>query len=432
MRRRQPRALLILRMASVPLRRNREFMLLWSGQTLSELGSQISLVAYPLLVLAVTGSPAKAGVVGFAKTVPIAVLALPAGAIADRVNRKRLMVICDGVRALALALIPIALLAGSVPYALIVAVAFIDGSGFVFTYIAERGALRQLVAREQLPEAVARNESRFFGAMLAGPPLGGLLFGIGRAVPFLVDAVSYAGSTVSMLLIRSDFQETRDDADPRHVREGLRWIWRRPFFRGCALLFAGSNPIFTGLYLLIVLLAKHIGASSALVGVMLGIAAGGGLVGALLAPALQRRLPPRLVLIGETWVLALCLPLLLIADNAILFGVIVAAGELLTPVTNSIVAGYRVALAPDRLQGRVQAASTLISFSAGWLGPLVIGFMFENSGSTATILALTGWALFLAAVATSSRSFRRPPTLNAPSPTASASGDRRRVSADLR
>lgn len=77
-------------MASVPLRRNREFMLLWSGQALSSLGSQISLVAYPLLVLAITGSPAKAGIVGFARNLPVAVLALPAGAIADRVNRKHL------------------------------------------------------------------------------------------------------------------------------------------------------------------------------------------------------------------------------------------------------------------------------------------------------------------------------------------------------
>jgi MFS family permease len=141
-------------------------MLLWSGQTLSQLGSQISLVTYPLLVLALTGSPAKAGVVGFAKTVPVAVLALPAGALVDRVNRKHLMVACDGVRAVALATIPIALATGSLPYGLIVAVAFVDGSGFVVSYIAERGALRQLVASEQLPEAVARNESRTFAAML--------------------------------------------------------------------------------------------------------------------------------------------------------------------------------------------------------------------------------------------------------------------------
>jgi MFS family permease len=94
--------------APPPLRRNRDFMLLWSGQALSGLGSQVSLVAYPLLVLAVTGSAAKAGVVGFARNFPIAALALPAGALVDRVNRKRLMVWSNAVRALALAVIPIA------------------------------------------------------------------------------------------------------------------------------------------------------------------------------------------------------------------------------------------------------------------------------------------------------------------------------------
>jgi MFS family permease len=399
--------------ASVPLHRNREFLLLWSGQTLSQLGSQISLVAYPLLVLALTGSPARAGVVGFAKTVPVAVFALPAGALVDRVNRKHLMVACDGVRAVALATIPIALATGSLPYGLIVAVAFIDGSGFVVSYIAERGALRQLVAPEQLTEAVARNESRTFAAMLAGPPLGGLLFGIGRAIPFLTDAISYAASTTGMLLIRSDFQEARVDEEQGDIREGLRWIWRRPFLRGCALLFAGSNPVFTGLYLLVVVLAKRDGASSLLVGTMLGIAAGGGLLGALLAPALQRTLTPRLVLLGETWVMTLALPLLLLAHNAILLGLIVAAAELLTPVTNSIVVSYRVRLAPDRLQGRVQAASTLISFAAGWTGPLVVGVMLQNAGSTATILALTGWLLLLAVGATSTPAFRHPPKLDA-------------------
>ena len=406
---------MLARVASVALHRNREFRLLWSGQTLSELGSQLSLVAYPLLVLAITGSPAKAGVVGFAKTVPIAVLALPAGALADRVNRKHLMIACDSIRAVALATIPITLWLGSIPYALIVAVAFIDGSGFVVSYVTERGALRQLVPAEQLREAVARNESRTFGAMLAGPPLGGLLFGLGRAIPFACDVFSYLASTISMLLIRTEFQEARDGTEAGQIHEGLRWIWQRPFLRVCALLFAGSNPIFTALYLLVVVLARRDGASSGLIGVMLGIAAAGGLLGAVLAPALQRRISPRLILIGETWLLALSLPLLLVTHFALLLGVIVALAELITPVTNSIVVGYRVALAPDRLQGRVQAASTLLSFSAGWLGPLFAGFMIENAGPTATVLALTGWALLLAVIATGSRAFRHPPHPGTPS-----------------
>jgi MFS family permease len=404
---------------SVSLHRNRQFLLLWSGQTASQLGSQISLVAYPLLVLALTGSPAKAGIVGFAKTVPVAVFALPAGALVDRVNRKQVMVACDGVRALALVTLGVMVAVGGAAYGLIVVVAFIDGSGFVVSYVAERGALRQLVPSEQLTEAVARNESRTFGAMLAGPPLGGLLFGLGRAVPFLTDAISYAASTTSVLLIKSDFQEPRVEHGRHGFTEGLRWIWRRPFLRSCALLFACSNPVFTGLYLLVVVLARRDGASSLLIGTMLGIAAAGGLLGALLAPALQRKLSPRMVLLGETWVMTLALPLLLLAHNALLLGAILATAELMTPVTNSTVVSYRVALAPDRLQGRVQAAATLISFSAGWLGPLFVGFLLQSAGATATILALTGWALLLAVAATTTRAFRHPPRLDAAAPPSS-------------
>jgi MFS family permease len=404
---------------SSTLRVNREFRLLWAGQAISALGSQISFVAYPLLVLAVTGSPAKAGIVGFAFNVPVAALALPAGALADQINRKHLMIASDAVRAVALATLPVALAIGTVPFAQIVAVAFIDGTGFVVTYTAERGAVRQLVEPDLLGEAVARNEARSFGAMLAGPPLGGLLFGLGRAIPFLADSVSYAASVITKLLITTDFQDVRVDSDPRSAREGLRWVWERPFFRLCSLLFAGSNPLFTGLYLLIVVLAKHGGASSAAVGLMLGIAAAGGLLGAMLAPRLQRTLSPRTVLIGENWMMALAIPLMLATGDPLLLGLIMAAIELITPVTNSIVVAFRVALTPDRLQGRVQAASTLISFSAGWAGPLLVGVLLEHAGSTATILALSGWAALLAIGATASRSFRHPPELpgaGAPAP----------------
>lgn len=387
-------------------------MLLWSGQAFSSLGSQISLVAYPLLTLAVTGSPAKAGVVGFAHNLPIALLAIPAGALADRVDRKHLLVACDAVRALALSAIPIGLLAGQLPYAVIVIVSAIDGAGFVVSYVAERGVLRRVVAPEDLGQAVARNESRIFGAMVAGPPLGGALFGLGQAIPFLADVVSYGISAITKLLIATDFQETRTEATPSGARAGLRWLWGRPFFRSCSLLFALSNPVFSGLSLLAVLVAKEHDASSAVVGVMLGILAGGGLVGALLAPRLQRRLSARFVLIGENLMLALTVPCLLLVHGAVMIGLILALGILITPVTNSIVVGYRVALVPDDLQGRVQAASTLISFSLGWLGPLLVGLLVEGLGSTATILAVSGWALVLALMAAGSRAFRHPPALS--------------------
>jgi predicted MFS family arabinose efflux permease len=281
----------------------------------------------------------------------------------------------------------------------------------IVSYVSERGALRRIVPTELLGEAVARNESRIFAANLAGPPLGGLLFGIGQAVPFVADAFSYTASTASTLLIKEEFQAPRSAETQAEFRDGLRWIWGRPFFRTCTLLFAGSNPIFTGLVLLAVVLAKHHGASPLLVGLMLAVAAAGGLAGALLAPRLRRRLTARWALMGESWLMVFALPWLLVVHNALLIGLVLATAELLTPVTNSIVVAYRVELAPDHLQGRVQAASTVISMSAGWAGPLLVGLLLQHTGSTTTVLALTGWAVFLAVVATAARSFRHPPVL---------------------
>ena len=127
-----------------------------------------------------------------------------------------------------------------------------------------------------------------------------------------------------------------------------------------------------------------------------------------------------MALIGESWAMALGIPLMLVTDDALVLGIIMAAIELITPVTNSIVVAFRVALTPDRLQGRVQAASTLISFCAGWTGPLVVGLLLQHAGTSATILALAGWAALLAVAATVSRSFRHPPHLPAAGATAPA------------
>src|SRR6059058_5127914 len=127
---------------AVPLRRNRDFMLLQSGQLLSNAGTQSTSIAYPLLVLAVTGSAAKAGVVAFARTLPAAMFALPAGLAADRWNRKWLMLAADGVRVLAIGGLAAAILLHAVPYWAIVLDAFIEGGGAAFFSVAYAGALR--------------------------------------------------------------------------------------------------------------------------------------------------------------------------------------------------------------------------------------------------------------------------------------------------
>jgi MFS family permease len=394
----------------VPLRRNRDYLLVWAGQAVSEVGSQVSTVAYPLLVLALTHSPAKAGVVGLAATLPLPLLALPAGMLADHVDRKRLMIACDAIRALALAALTIAVLSGSVAYGVVAAVAFVDGSLMTVSFVTQRGVLRRLVAPEQLATAVASNESVFYASSIVGPPVGGLLFAISRALPFLADAVSYAFSTVATLLTRARFQPDRPDARGSLVAEftsGLRWLWRQPLLRTCSLLAAASNPTYRALYLLLVVLAKRHGASSALVGAMFAMIAAGGLLGGLFASSrFAAGLSVRTAVRLDTWTCALLMPLLLIAQGTLFTALLVALIEIPAPLVNSSVEGLRGTLAPEYMQGRVHAAAGTLSQSLGWAGPLVIGVALEQFSSNACILLLCAWALLAALASWVSPSMR--------------------------
>lgn len=384
----------------MPLRRNRDYMLVWAGQGMSELGSQVSTVAYPLLVLALTHSPAKAGVVGLAATLPLPLLALPAGMLADHFDRKRLMLSCDAVRAAALAALTIAVFSGGVAYGVVAAVAFVDGALLAVSFVTERGVLRRLVPPEQLAAAVAQNETAFYAGSIVGPPLGGLLFAISRALPFLADAVSYAFSATATLLTRAQFQPARSEARGSLVAEftsGLRWLWRAPLLRTCSLLAAASNPTYRALYLLLVVLAEGHGASSSLIGVMFAMIAGAGLLGGLLASSrLAARISVRAAVRLDTWTCALLMPLLLIAQGTLFTALIVALIEIPAPILNSSVEGLRSTLAPEHLQGRVHAAAGTVSQSLGWAGPLAIGLALQHFSSTASILMLCGWALLSA------------------------------------
>jgi predicted MFS family arabinose efflux permease len=288
----------------------------------------------------------------------------------------------------------VAILSDSLSVGHVALVAFVDGAGFATAYVTERGALRNIVPAEQLTEAVARNESRSYVAMLAGPPLGGLLFGVARAVPFVVDAVSYAASTVATMLIRTPLQSAVA-AERSSVRselsDGLTWLWRQPFFRATSLLAAAMNPVYVGLYLLAVVRAEDGGASPAATGTMLAVIGGAGLLGSLATPGLRRRLTTRTAILGTSWMTVPLVMVLLSTDDPLLLGLVIGAIEFFAPLTNAVVQGLRIAVAPDRLQGRVQAAAMLVSQSAGWLGPLAVGVALEQLGGSITIIALAGW-----------------------------------------
>src|SRR2546422_937610 len=222
--------------------RNRDYVLLWSGQMVSSIGAQVSMLAFPLLILAITHSPAQAGIIAALRGLPYALFILPAGALIDRWDRKRVMILCDTGRALALGSIPLALALGRLTIVQLYIVSLVEGTLFTFFSLAEMACLPQVVSKEQLPTAAAQGMVIDSVSGLIGPSIGGTLYSIGRAIPFLTDAISYGASVLSLFFIKVKFQEERDPA-PLHlwadIKEGLSWLWQQHLIRFLALLTGG-------------------------------------------------------------------------------------------------------------------------------------------------------------------------------------------------
>jgi MFS family permease len=395
-----------------PLWRNRDFMLLWSGQVVSTLGTRISALAYPLLVLAITGSPAQAGLVGFAQALPFLIWFLPAGALVDRWSRKRIMLVADAGRGIALGTVAIAVAADRITVAHLLAVAFVEGTLYVFFQLAEGAALPHVVPRAQLGTAVAQNQARDQGAELAGQPLGGFLFGLGHVVPFVVDTVTYLVSFVALTPIRRDLEEQR--TPERHnlvaeMSEGVRWLARQRLLRTLVALVALSNFGFNALPLVLIVRAQDFGASPAAIGLMLGAMGIGALAGALAAPLIQRRVPAPAVLLGALWLWAAQVCVLVVAPNVVVIGAALAVGALAGPPFNVVVATYRYALTPDRLQGRATSVARMIAWGTIPLAALAGGVSVERFGAVVTIAALAVLMLVVAVLATASATVRRAP-----------------------
>jgi MFS family permease len=159
----------------VPLRRNAGFRMLWIGQLLSSTGTEIGLLAYPLLVLALTHSAVLAGVVGTARAITLLCLQLPAGALADRFDRRLTMIICDSMRAVLLALLGLLIAVHLASWPVVLIVSMIEGGADAIFNPAAAAALPGIVPDPQLEEAWAATEARTYGASLAGPALGGVL-----------------------------------------------------------------------------------------------------------------------------------------------------------------------------------------------------------------------------------------------------------------
>ena len=401
--------------AAVPLRRNRDFILLQVGQTLSTIGSQSTAIAYPLLTLAVTHSPAKAGLVGFALILPWPLFGFIAGVVADRSRRKRVMIATDSIRIVSVVSLIVTLALDRLSFAQIAVVAFVEGTMFVLFNVAEFGALRSIVPTHQLPVAVAAEQARYSTVALVAPPLGGTLYGLGRSLPWVANALAVLFSLGSLLAIRTPFQEDRDEEPESNLRaelaEGFRWLWGHAFFRACALLFTGSNLVYEGLFLIIIVVGKRQGLSSGEIGLLIAVFGVCSLVGSTAAPRLQRLLSMKQIVISGFW-LQLGIAAFIAKPNVY----VLLAGSLpmalFLPTANATVIGYRVAVVPDRLTGRVNSVARTIALSGTPLGPLLAGLMLGSISSRATVAVFTGMLLLFAVLGTTNRAIRNAPSLS--------------------
>jgi MFS family permease len=389
--------------AEVPARRlglsrNRDFRLLWIGQVLSQTGSGVASIAYPLLILAVTHSAVIAGAVGTVQAATAIALQLPGGALADRWDRRRTAVICDGTRGVVLAVLGLLILTGTVPWPAIAAVAVIDAAGKALFLPAVMTALPVIVEDEQLRQAWALTEARSYAAGLAGPALGGVLFALGRTVPFLADAVSYVVSAVTVGRLRGDFRPAASSTRGglvSEMRDGFSYCWHSPLVRPVMLITPLSNVALVGAEYTITLALRRHGVSPGVIGLLQAVVACGGLAGAgLAATRIGRSLGLRelQLIIGLSG--AILFALAAVIAPSPLFAIPIALAYLPCPAANAVLTSTVLTTVPDELRGRVLNTIGMTAMGVAALAPLAVGVLLTHTTVHITLGVLgTGLAL---------------------------------------
>jgi MFS family permease len=371
---------------------NRDYTGWWIGQTVSEFGSAMALVAHPLLVLAMSGSAAGAGAVEAAVNIGGLLTMLLGGALADRISRRALMVGSSLVQAAAVGTVIVAVATGHYSIIHLGIVGFIQGLAMGLDEGAGFATLCRLVPEKQLPTAFAQYQGRTMAIRLAGPSAAGLLFGLARWAPFLADFISFLAGALGALLIRRPLgpdpdERTSDESMFASIGAGLRYIAGNAYLRFLTVWAALVSACNAGIILLVIILIHDQHGSAALVGAVSSLGAVGGLVGALLSSRIAKHLPGRLLVVAASWASAALVAGIAFAPNPWLIGVLLALMMFLTAPLNVIFSTYEARMIPDALMGRVTSAINFGAASIRWLGAISAGVLATAlSPATATVI----------------------------------------------
>ncbi|GAA3225283.1 MFS transporter [Actinocorallia longicatena] len=371
-----------------------DFRLLWTGSAVSQFGSISTSTALPLLALAITHSAAFAGWVAAASIVPTLLVNLPAGLLVDRMDRRRIMFISQGVRVLTAVVLGCALWFVDDPWpGLLVIGAILDGTCIAFYSMAETVAMRSIVPDTELNGALARQESRAHVALLLGRPLGGLLFGLGRAMPYAADAVAGAVALVTLSMVQTKgfaSEERKQIAGMRDsVSAGLRCIRDDMFLRRVLRVCTITNFMFQAGYLLLIVVASKSGMSGRQLGLLLGISGLGGALGSVAAPRLTGRMQPTWIIACSVWVWMVLVALMAAAHQPVV-GLVAWGGiSFMGANLNVALAVYQSRRVPAESLGTVMGIIQFTTRGAGPLGALCGGYVltFINDTRAAAICA---------------------------------------------
>jgi MFS family permease len=387
--------------------REPDFLKLWCAETISHFGTQISHLAVPLVaVLLLEVSPFEFALLGMLEFLPFVLFSLPAGVWVDRLRRRPILILADIGRGISLASIPIAYAAGALSIWQLYVVGFINGVMTVFFDISYQSYLPSLVEREQINEGNAKLETSRSVAQIAGPGFAGaLIAAITAPMAIVVDSLSFAGSALFVWLIRKREAGAPTQAVRRDMRaeiaDGLRYVLRHRHLKSIAACTATSN-FFSGVTLSIWLLylAREIGFSPEVIGIVLAVGNLGPLAGAVLANRIARTLGVgrtilwSAILIGPPFIL---LPLAPREPGQLTFCMIAAFGFVLgfaAVVYNITQVSLRQALTPGRMQGRMNATMRFIVWGTIPLGQMLGGATASMFGTSVALwLGATGVVL---------------------------------------
>lgn len=375
-------AIAATKQSGLSLWHNRDYLLLMSGKTTQIIGSGLATFAVPLIAFALTQSVFQAGLISALGALGYLVATLPAGAIADRVDRRRLLIACSAIDFVLLSSLVVAIATSTLTVWHLTAVLFCSAIAASFFGPAEAGGIREVVRADQMGSAMAAMQGRSAVASLVSGPVGGVLYSVGKVFPFLASAIGYAVVLVCTIFVHGplngDLEHTKGTSAWTTLVEGMRFVWSVNFLRTSIGIFALINLGFNGMMFALNLHLIQIHTEPVLIGLINAMAGASMVVGSLIAGPLVKRFPAGKLAVVGLLVAVTAGSAMALSTEYWQYLVWIGIAVILLPALNSGLIGYASVITPSKLQGRMNAVLSLSGVAVAPIGPVVAGALLSG------------------------------------------------------